>query len=301
MEMKEVKRTRHAEYFSKLEEQDSKQSQYVQTMRAILEQVHLQIWTETVKFLIEYKNKIQERKKIHNELKAEDDKLQKVIKNQLEHIRKAYYTIRSLKIKQTELKKFLGRKLADLQSEFDFFTLAFNILKSKLGNDRRIDFEKLNYLTLNYNDVISYLESLEVKGKHILHVGTVCRKLETVEEKILPFPVNFMKEMSPPSLSDVEEYISALELFWQRVGRADTSRYAVNEEREFLITENEILKRRLHDYCKCLKCPNYEPFKAKKCFTVTEGTLEMKKYDKHRVLNTQFRDDTSFGSDNDDF
>ncbi|XP_030752108.1 dynein regulatory complex subunit 2-like [Sitophilus oryzae] len=282
-EMKEVKRTRRAEYFSKLEEEDSKQNQIVHRVRGILEQQHLQVWLETVTFLEEYKERIKERKKEHNSLKIQDDQLQDVIKKQLDSIRRAFNTIRSLKVKQAEQEKFLGRKLGDLQSEFDFFTLAFNTLKNKLAKDRKLDFQKLNCLTLNYHDVISYFEDLETEGKHLLHVGAVCRKLETLSEKILAFPVNFLTEMSKVSAENVEEYISSLDLFWQRVGQADTLRYAVNEEREFLITENEILKRRLHKYCQCLQCPDYQPFKtmqSEKSMYVTEGTLELKKYAK---------------------
>ncbi|ENN76352.1 hypothetical protein YQE_07129, partial [Dendroctonus ponderosae] len=295
LEMKEVKRTRHAEYFSKLEEQDSKQHQLVQRMKGILEQLHLQVWTDTVQFLQRHQNSIKERKKIHLEMKSEDDKLQLLIRNQLEHIRSSHNTIRSLKVKEAELEKFLGRHVADLQSEFDFFTFAFNSLKTKLTKDRRLDFQKLNCLTIHYNEVIAYMESLEAKGKHILHVGSVCRKLETVKEKILPFPANFVNEMSKPSVSEVSEYMEALELFWQRVGRADAARYGVNEEREFLITENEILKRRLHQYCQCLKCPDFQPFQttSRPCRTITEGVLELKKYNKHGVCQTQFAKDES--------
>lgn len=290
LEMKEVKRTRHAEYFSKLEEQDTKQGQLIQRMKGLLEQVHQKMWTDTVQFLNDYKTKISERKKQHNELKNEDDKLQKIIKKQLEQIRKSHNTIRDLKLKKMDLEKFLERKVADLQSEFDFFTWVFESLKIKLNKDRQVDFEKLSHLTVHYNEVINYLNSLEEKGKHILHVSAVCRKLETLEEKVLPFPVNFVNEMSRPSLHDVKDYMEDLELFWQRVGKADTLRFAVNEEREFLITENEILKRRIHNYCQCLKCPNYEAFKtkARPCRTITEGTLELKKYQKQGILNSQF-------------
>ncbi|XP_076252117.1 dynein regulatory complex subunit 2-like [Rhynchophorus ferrugineus] len=282
-EMKNVKRTRRAEYFSKLEEQDSKQQQTIQQIKGILEQEHLQVWVSTVGFLEEYKERIKERKKAHTRLKIQDDQLQKVIRNQLESIRKAYELIRSLKVKKSEQEKFLERKLGDLQSEFDFFTIVFNKLKNKLSKDRKFDFEKLNCLTVNYNEVISYMESLEKKGKHILHVAAVCRKLETLAEKIMPFPVNFISEMSRANIDDIELLINELDLFWQRVGQADTLRYSINEEREFLITENEILKRRLHKYCQCLKCPNYEPFETKqpKSLHITEGTTELNKYNKH--------------------
>ncbi|KAL1488423.1 hypothetical protein ABEB36_014896 [Hypothenemus hampei] len=295
MEMKEVKRTRHSDYFSKLEEQDSKQHQLIQRMKGILEQVHLQLWMDTMHFLDDYKNRIKQRKKQHNKLKTEDDKLQILINQQMEHIRKAYNTIRSLKLKKSELEKFLGRRLADLQSEFDFFTYALNTLRSNLSKDCQLDFRKLNCLTMNYNNVITHLENLEVTGKHILHVGIVCRKLETLEEKILPFPNNFINEMSKSSLGKFKDYADVLDLFWQRVGNVDATRYSINEEREFLITENEILKRRLHDYCQCMKCPNFDPFKtkAKPCATITEGTSELKKYLKHGSLVAKFLPDES--------
>ncbi|CAG9766914.1 unnamed protein product [Ceutorhynchus assimilis] len=293
MEMREVKRTRHAEYYSKLEEQYSKHQTLVHRIRHDLEEKHLQLWAKTVKFVEDYQVQIKDRKQINSKLKTVDDKLQKLIINQLEHIRACNDIIRGLEIKKRELEKFLERKVADLQSEFDFFFMVFDTLKKKLATDREIDFQKINCLTFNYNETISYLDEVFIKGKHVFQAASVCRKLETLSEKIMPFPVNFVNEMCRPSLTDIEDYMPSMDLFWQRVGQAEAERAAVNEQREYLISENDILKTRIHFYCQCLKCEDKQPIKTRPalCSTVTEGTQELKKYSKQGIIYSQFEDD----------
>lgn len=186
---KEQKQHYRAEYFSKLEEEETKNSQFHQLLRAGLEQEFSNLYINTKNFLDNYRAQTKDRKREHNYLKVRDEAMQKLLKKQLDKLHLGYETVKQLKQKLSELHRHLGRKQKDLESEFDFFFLAFDRLKFQLLVDRELDFQKLNYLTMCYNDSIQNLEKVKSKGEQMLHISAVCRKLETQEEKIMPFPM----------------------------------------------------------------------------------------------------------------
>ncbi|KAJ8938791.1 hypothetical protein NQ314_011327 [Rhamnusium bicolor] len=251
---KEQKQNVRADYYSKLEEEETKYNQIVQRLRAILEKELQNVWKNTMRFLDTYNSQIKERKKEHNELKTQDDSLQILLCTQIEKIRKVLDYLKTLKQKYNDSQKLLGKKK---------------------------DFDQIVILTVNYNGTIEHLEKLKEKGEHILHVAAVCRKLETQEEKITPFPLCPIKDLT--NMDETKEYVESLDLFWQRVAQVDASRYAINEEREFLKTENEILKMKLHQYCQCVSCPSTGNSLKRSGKYITEGVFEQQKYDKQNV------------------
>ncbi|KAJ8919046.1 hypothetical protein NQ315_016952 [Exocentrus adspersus] len=275
---KEQKQNVRAEYFSKLEEEGTKYGQLIQKLKGILEKDLVDMWKRTYEFLQSYEEKTKLRKRQHDKLKVQDDSVQKLLVTQLEKLRRMSDCVTRLKSKYADSHKLLGTKLKDIKHEHGYFTFVFNSLKTKLERDRAKDFDQLRFLTINYNAAIHYLEKLRKKGEHTLHAAAVCRKLETQEEKIMPFPVP--EDSLKVEMENQPEYLESLDLFWQRVAQVDASRYSINEEREFLKTENQILKTKLHQYCQCVTCPISQTVKKTKGLYVTEGVLELKKYDK---------------------
>ncbi|XP_056633906.1 dynein regulatory complex subunit 2 [Diorhabda sublineata] len=290
MARKEQKANIRAEYFSKIEEEETKNVQLIQRLRGILEAVHFGIEKDIDEFLSKYNNAIKERKKGYEKLKQQDDALQELLAFQLDKIRKMHESIKTLRQELADSQKTLGRKLKDLETEFQFFNNAFNILKTRLVKDRELDAKKMEILTVNHNETVQALQKIKEKGEHILHIAAVCRKLETQEEKIRPFPSNYLKE-DTTGIDQRVESMEILDLFWQRVGQAEASRYALIEERTFLKTENNILQRKIHEFCQCLQCPvpqtldneelNWPPYIGHISKNVTEAISEMKKYQVH--------------------
>lgn len=286
---KDQKTIIQAEFFNKLEEEETKNTQLTQRLEALLEDLHTSIEADTEKFLREYLEQTNKRKFYYEELKAQDDSLRKVLSLQLEKLNQMHNTIKTLKMKLMEAETYLGRKLKELESEAQFFNNAYTMLKRRLENDRQTDQQKLEVLTVSHSETVRHLEKIKQKGEHILHMAAVCRKLETQEEKILPFPC---VDMEHHHKNDVEEavYIKSLDLFWQKVGQAEASRNALNEERAFLRKENELLQKELHEYCQCLNCPmpqtaaneilNWTPHDSKLSKNVTDANIELKKYSK---------------------
>ncbi|XP_018572752.2 coiled-coil domain-containing protein 65-like [Anoplophora glabripennis] len=279
MAWKEQKQNVRAEYFSKLEEEGTKYAQIIQRLRGVLEKDLLNMCKQTREFLRNFEERTRARKKEHDKLKAQDDSVQKLLVIQLGKLRKMSECVRRLKSKYKDSCKLLSNRLKDIKDENNYFTFVFSHLKMKLQKDRERDFNQMRILTVNYNSAIQYLEKLQEKGEHILHATAVCRKLETQEEKIMPFPVP--EDSMKVYMDDQDEYLESLDLFWQRVAQADASRYSINEEREFLKSENQILRMKLHKYCQCVTCPFVESKMISNGKCVTDGVLEMKKYEKH--------------------
>lgn len=297
MAWKEQKQNVRAEYFSKLEEEGTKYGQLVQRLKAILENNLLDMCKYTQQFLSQYEEKTRARKREHYKLKKQDDSVQELLLIQLEKLRRMSEHLRRLKSKYEDSRKLLGRKLKDIKYEHDYFTFAFNCLKTKLEVDRATDFDQLRTLTVSYNSAVKYLEKLKEKGEHILQAAAVCRKLETQEEKIMPYPIpeNSIKVF----IDDQPEYLECMDLFWQRFAQVEASRYSISEEREFLKTENEILKMKLHKYCMCVSCParenkiaaKFDVNKIKKGAYITEGVEELRKYRKQNYRQFSSNDD----------
>lgn len=279
MAWKEQKQNVRAEYFSKLEEEGTKCTQLIHRLRGVLEKELTDVCTTTREFLNDYEEATKARKKEHDKLKAQDDSVQKLLVTQLEKLRKMNEIVRRLKSKYADSRKLLKNKLKDIQDENEYFVFVYNTLKEKLKWDRKKDFDQIKILTVSYSAAMQYLEKLKEKGEHILHAAAVCRKLETQEEKIMPFPVT--EGMAKAFPEEQALLMESLELFWQRVAQAEASRYSINEEREFLKTENQILQMKLHNYCQCVSCPPGEQkMDDKKGLYITDGVFEMKKYEK---------------------
>lgn len=275
-----------AEYFSKLEEEETKTSQIIQKMRVILEIIQTDFQKCTQQFLTDYGNQVRERKKQYETLLLRDKSLQALLLTQIEKLRDAYETIKNLKRSLSESKRFLDRKVKDLEDEHHFFFTAFNFLKNRLIEDRQTDSQKLQTLVKQFNEIKEHLEKMLTKGEQILNIGAVCRKLETQEEKITPFPdFGVKQEVKTDEEKFPKEYLEELQLFFQRVGQAAALRYDINEEREFLKIENRILKMKLHKYCQCLTCPSKQRNSSTEIKYITEGSAEYLKYKKQGFNN----------------
>lgn len=306
IEQKTQKTNMRGDYFYKIEEEHTKNAQKLQKLKAILENIQFDYQKETQEFLKSYHSQIKDRKKQYDTLKVRDEVLQALLTKQVDKLRQECEHIKRLKQNMSDSQKLLGRNLKDLEEEHNFFFTAFNFLKNRLIIDREKDAKKIEHLTVCFNSTNAHLEKIRTKGEQILHMGEVCRKLETQEEKIAPFPtVGVKSEGKGLADESIKECITELELFCQRMGQAEASRYAINEERVFLKTENQILMLKLERYCQCIARPTGEINKTSaQVRHITEGAFEYQKYQKqgseHFIGKVHF-DEEDFYSDEDDY
>ncbi|CAG9856337.1 unnamed protein product [Phyllotreta striolata] len=294
MVKKEQRETILADFYNKLEQLETKNAQKLQRIRSFLTDTHLALEAESEKLLSEYQQNLSKRRVYYENLKHQDDILKKNLEAQIQKLQEMYDTSKILKRKLFDCQSYLGRRVSDLENEWQFFNNAYTLLKRKLANDRQLDARKLQVLTVSFTETAQILEKIKHKGEHLLKLAAVCRKLETQEEKILPFPCENIGGFHKTINVEEEVYIKEMELFWGKVAQAEASRDALMEERNFLLKENKELKRELHNYCQCLNCPMPQTqFNAElntnktapksKSFNVTDGIKELRKFSMHGI------------------
>jgi hypothetical protein len=120
--------------------------------------------------------------------------------------------------------------------------------------------KKLTKLTIQSNKSIETLKQQEEKAMQILRLAEMCRKLETEEEKILPFYTSSLTEKEErdvqealyetPSqdLADVMKDYLSLENFWKRYNKVLLDKASLDKEKQMLSTENAQLRILLKQY-----------------------------------------------------
>lgn len=262
MESKAQAKQVRGEYLSKMDEEEKKYADLIQTLKSGLEKKLEQLWNTTQEFIKSHKSRTINREKDYFTLKQQDDALQVILAEQLLKIKKFYDLIKTLRQRYVDIEKTQQSIIDDLTLEKNYFNNIFFTLKRRVEIDTAIDKKHLILLTENSNEVIDVLSEYRRKGKWILTLGAVFRKMQTLHEKILPFPLPPVTKHASKSTADLlttEFESDDLFLFWHRVGEADALRYSMTEEKTFLIQDNENLKKKIHSFCRCVDCPAIEP------------------------------------------
>lgn len=252
-------------YLSRIDEEEKKYADLIQALKSGLENRLEQLWNITQDFIKGHQRRTSTRQKDYTALKQQDDALQVILAEQLLKIKKLYDLIKVLRQRYAEIERTQQNVIDDLTLEKNYFNNIFFTLKLRLEADTSVDKKHLVLLTEKSNEIVDALGEYRKKGKWILTLGAVFRELETLQEKILPYPLPpIAKQVSKsvPDLTASEFDTDDLYLFWHRVGEADALRYSMNEEKEFLICDNELLRRKIHYFCQCVDCPAVPPKKG---------------------------------------
>lgn len=253
----QVKRVR-GEYLSRIDEEEKKYADRIQTLKSGLERKLENMWSVTTQFIDEYQKRTSKRQKEYLSMKQQDDSLQILLAEQLLKIKRFYEVIKMLKQRYLDIEKEQKNIIDDLTLEKTYFTNIFFTLKHRLETDTTTDRKHLVLLTTKSNNIINVLREYKTKGKWILTLSSIFRKLETLSEKILPFPLpptqKHTTTKSVVDLTQLEFEGEDLYLFWHRVGEADAVRYSLIEEKDFLTAENDMLQKKIHRFCQCLDC-----------------------------------------------
>ncbi|XP_065714920.2 dynein regulatory complex subunit 2 isoform X2 [Patagioenas fasciata] len=133
-------------------------------------------------------------------------------------------------------------------------------LKSKLNQARAKAHGNLARLTMQSGAALRTLQQVVDKGQRILRLAEMCRKLETEEEKLLPFYPSSLAEgeqrdaqrvfeetPTEPLAQAMRDYVG-LERFWQRFNKAKLEEKALEQERAALRQRNRQLRALLRQY-----------------------------------------------------
>lgn len=159
----------------------------LQTLTHNREQEMDQLWKEFQSVLAEY---LQRTEEFHNEyvdLRQKDDDDTKIIRFHYGEVERATTLIADLKFGLTTYRDE-NRLHVDELKRYKKLLLAKQLsLKQNMELGVRKDKENMRHMVVGSHAATTALKAWVKKGETILQIGSICRKLETEREKILPF------------------------------------------------------------------------------------------------------------------
>ncbi|XP_002131334.2 dynein regulatory complex subunit 2 isoform X1 [Ciona intestinalis] len=248
------------EFQSMRDEIKNKNLEEKHALRIQLEGAVETLWKQFQAALKNYNETTEERKIAFENLKTKDEKSAKEIESQMRKLQRIQDTITQLRGKMQQNARDCEDRNRHLREEREHVQRHFQQLKTEMNNTREADRGKLTTLTLQSNSAIKKLNKVRDKGDQILRLAEMCRKLETEEEKVLPF---YASSLSQEEQEDVEaavyetpneplaavmhEYTS-LENFWKRYNKVLLDKLALDKEKQILTQENQQLRNVLKQY-----------------------------------------------------
>uniref|UniRef100_H2YV41 Dynein regulatory complex protein 1 n=2 Tax=Ciona savignyi TaxID=51511 RepID=H2YV41_CIOSA len=248
------------EFQSMRDEIKNKNLEEKHALRIQLEGAVESLWKQFQAALKNYNETTEERKIAFENLKAKDEKSAKEIETQMRKLQRIQDTINQLRAKMQQNSRECEDRNRRLREEREHVQTHFQQLKSEMNNNREADRAKLTQLTLQSNSAIKKLKKVCDKGEQILRLSEMCRKLETEEEKVLPFYASSLSQEeqedveaavyespSEPLATIMHEYTS-LDNFWKRYNKVLLDKLALDKEKQILSQENQQLRNVLKQY-----------------------------------------------------
>ncbi|XP_069762558.1 dynein regulatory complex subunit 2 [Narcine bancroftii] len=256
----EVSNNARQEFNSTREDLLNKSLEEKHSLRVHLEGLVKDLWLQFQLALKNYINATEDRKVAFETLKARDEKSAKEIEAQMKKMQKMQNSIGALKIKIVANSQKCEAENKKLRDEKEAIKQQFLMQKSQMNDIRASQHEHLAKLTLESNAAIKVLKSICVKGEHILKMAEMCRKLETEEEKVLPFyacsltpdeekrvQALMIKKPCEELAETMTDYV-ALEQFWKRYNKVLLDQMVLEQEKHALLQENRKLRQLLKQY-----------------------------------------------------
>jgi DNA-binding Xre family transcriptional regulator len=218
------------------------------------------LWAEFQRQTQEYRRATEERKMKFEALKKKDEESAHTIARQMSKIQKLQDSIADLRRRMAANTKDSDEKTRAIKEDQQAVLTRFRELKMEMNASREAERKNLTTLTLQSDAAMKALQRTKEKGERILTLAEMCRKLETEEEKVLPFYSCSLDEEAqseaasvlgqPPSeaLAKVMQEYGSLENFWKRYNKVLLDRLAQDKEKEMMEKENQQLKALLKQY-----------------------------------------------------
>jgi len=259
-EFEEAESEAKQEFHSLRDEIKNKNLEDKHALRIQLEGQVEDLWKQFQAALKNYNESTEEKKIAFETLKVKDEKSAHEIEMQMRKLQRIQDKITQLKSKMVSNSKEFEERNRIIKEEREAIAVHYHTLKNEMNKFRDQERSRLTKLTLQSNASIKELQRKKEKGEHILRLAEMCRKLETEEEKVLPFystsldnidelEVKQAMEEAPsePLASLFHEY-SALENFWKRYNKVLLDKLSLDNENRTLLHENQQLRSVLKQY-----------------------------------------------------
>ncbi|XP_063674868.1 dynein regulatory complex subunit 2-like isoform X2 [Bolinopsis microptera] len=259
-EFNELKTEALHDFQSQKDEIKNKNLEEKHALRMQLEGAVEELWRQFQEALKQYNSTTEDRKKHFEELKAKDMKSAQEIELQMRKLQKIHDSINQQKAKMACNARDCEERNKMLKDEKESILVHFSQLKGQMNKFRENQRSKLTALTVLSSKTIKELKDKHQKGECILKLAEMCRKLETEEEKVLPFyastlteqeekEIEAMVQQEPENdLANVMHEFEDLSSFWKRYNKVSLDKMSLDQARVQLTQENQQLRTLLKQY-----------------------------------------------------
>lgn len=207
-----------------------------------------------------YQENNAERKAAFEELKLKDDGSAQEIDFQMRKLQRISENIAQLKSKMASNAKENEQRNRSIKEERERMLAHLQDLKAEMNKLRDGERAKLTKMTVESNTAIKTMKSKVEKVKNVITMAEMCRRLETEEEKVLPFYASSLteeeqqdveaaiQEQPYEKLSLIMHEFTSLENFWKRFNKVTLDKLALDKEKQTLVQENTQLRSLLKQY-----------------------------------------------------
>lgn len=248
------------EFQSMRDEIKNKSLEEKHTLRMVLENTIEDLWKQVQQAQKNYQNATEDHKIAFASLKAKDEKSAEEIAYQMKKLQKIQESINTLRNKISAHTRDNEEQNRQLREDKEVVHKQFLKLKQQMNQARAAEYSRLTTLTVQSNAALKELQRVIDKGEQILRLAEMCRKLETEEEKVLPFYPSSLSDaekeeaekaiMEKPSeqLALLMQNYTALDQFWKRYNKVLLEHWALEREKTVLSQDNQKLRILLKQY-----------------------------------------------------
>ncbi|XP_063071277.1 dynein regulatory complex subunit 2 [Engraulis encrasicolus] len=229
-------------------------------LRVQLESTVEELWGQFQQALRTYNEATEDRHIAFEALRTRDHKSAQEIDTQMRRLQKMQDSIGALRVRLSSGQREGEAAARGLRVAREHVTHQARQLKARLSQARATEHNQLANLTVHSNAATKKLQAIISQGEKLLRLAEMCRKLETEEEKILPFyessldaqeqDVDTSQASATPTegLAKVMHDFEDLGRFWQRYNKVSLERACLEQERAGLNQENQQLRHLLRQY-----------------------------------------------------
>lgn len=260
LQQDEKMENKRKEYQSKMDEIKNKTMDEKHALRDQKNEETQVLIEEFYKEKENYAKQTDDRKSLYETLKQRDIKNSATINKQMKILQKLQDSISQYKNLLVVNTKEHESETQSMKEKIDSVDENFKALKAHLSEEREIKRKELTEMVIQSNKTVKELIAQKDKGAKVLRLYEMCRKLETEEEKVLPFYAQSLTEEEKTaiqSLIDKEpsselskslEHYEPMDNFWQRVNKVTLDVHALEKEKDQLESENKQLRSILKKY-----------------------------------------------------
>ncbi|KAM6038925.1 LOW QUALITY PROTEIN: dynein regulatory complex subunit 2 [Theristicus caerulescens] len=218
------------------------------------------LWEQFQRAMQSYTEATEPQKIAFEALKQKDEKSSREIETQAKKLQKLQDSVTATKGRIAAHLRESEEQNRRAREEKEKVLRQLQELKSEMNQARAKAHGSLARLTAQSGAALKALARVVAKAQRVLRLAEMCRRLETEEEKVLPFYPSSLAEGEQRDARRVLEETPAeplawalrdytgLERFWQRFNKAKLEEQALERERAALSQRNRRLRELLRQY-----------------------------------------------------